>query len=184
MQAGTASGEREAGGEVQQLVAQAFRVGVCELTVEAERLGPDEQVVCEADDLMPHLVHGEGLERELGKDGGLVVTDPVLDVGVLTVAALNLRDVLAGLVCEERLEAVAIMVGEGQLRTEVRALATHDRPAARRPSAQLEPIGELNTLAVASSGPIGVHGRDPVIRRGFQDLGMNLLGQLIADREP
>jgi hypothetical protein len=50
-------------------------------------------------------------------------------VGVLAVAALDDRCVVVVvvvLVGEDRLEAVAVMVGEGELRAGVRALASHD----------------------------------------------------------
>jgi hypothetical protein len=66
-------------------------------------------------DLQPHLVKRDLLERELGQAGVLVVADPILDVRVLAVAALRDGDVLIGLVGEDRLEAVAVVVGERQL---------------------------------------------------------------------
>src|ERR1019366_9447855 len=70
----------------------------------------------EPHDLQPHLVYGELFERELPKAGVFVVADPVLDPGVLAVAALEHGDVLVGLVGEVRLEAVAVVVGKRQLR--------------------------------------------------------------------
>ena len=83
--------EREPPGDVQQPVAQPFGLGLGELAVEQQRLGPDEQVVREQHDLQPDLVERERLERELGQAGVLVVADAVLDVGVLAVAALDRR---------------------------------------------------------------------------------------------
>ena len=85
--------ERESGGDVQQSVAQPFGLGLGELAVEQQRLGPDDQVVREHHDLQPHLVERELLERELGQAGVLVVADPVLDPGALAVAALDHGDV-------------------------------------------------------------------------------------------
>ena len=107
-----ARGEREPGGDVEQAVADAFGFGLGEFPVEEECLGPDDPVVRERDDLEPYLVERERLERELGQAGVLVVTDPVLDVGVLAVAALHDGDLRVGLVGEDRLEAVAVVVGE------------------------------------------------------------------------
>jgi hypothetical protein len=46
-----AARECEPAGDVQQPVAQPLRPGLGELPVEDERLGPDEQVVHERDDL-------------------------------------------------------------------------------------------------------------------------------------
>ena len=126
--------EREPGGDVQQSVAQPFRLGFGELAVEQQRLGPDDQVVREHHDLQPHLVERELLERELRKAGVLVVADPVLDAGALAVTALEDGDVLVGLVGEDRLEAVAVVVGERQLRAGVRALAPDDQPRTLGPS--------------------------------------------------
>lgn len=89
---------------VQQPVAQPFGFGVGEVAVEHQRLGPDDQVVREHDDLEPHLVERGFPERKLGQSGVLVAADAVLDVGVLAVAALERRDVLIVL-GEDRLES-------------------------------------------------------------------------------
>ena len=78
----SSSVEREPSGDVQQSVAQPFGLGFGELAVEQQRLGPDEQVVREHDDLQPRLVERERLERGLRQAGVLVVTDAVLDMGV------------------------------------------------------------------------------------------------------
>ena len=84
-------GRTEPGGDVQQPVADPLGLGFGELAVEHERLGPDDQVAREHHDLGPHFVERELLEREFGQAGVLVVTDPVLDVRVLAVAALDWR---------------------------------------------------------------------------------------------
>ena len=51
--------EREASGDVQQAVAQAFGFGSGELAGEQQSLGPADEVVRERDDLQPDLVVGE-----------------------------------------------------------------------------------------------------------------------------
>ena len=142
------AGEREPPGDMQQPVADPFGLGLGELAVESERLGPDDQVVREHHDLQPHLVERELFERELGQAGVLVVTDAVLDMRVLAVTALDDGDVLVGLVGQDRLEAIAIMVGERQLRAGVRALAPDDQPAALTPGGQIDAIGDLGDLPV------------------------------------
>ncbi len=88
---GAASGERQAPGDVQQLVAQALGLGLGECAFQQQRLGPDEQVVGEHHYLEPYLVQRELLERELREAGVLVIADAILDVGVLAVAALDAR---------------------------------------------------------------------------------------------
>ena len=86
------SGEREPCGDVQEPVTQALGLGFGELSVEHERLGPDEQLVREHHDLQPHFVERERLERELRQAGVLVVADAVLDPGALTVTSLQHGD--------------------------------------------------------------------------------------------
>jgi hypothetical protein len=142
------AGEREPARDVQEPVAQPLGLCLGELPVEHERLGPDEQVVREHHDLQPHLVEREVLERELGQAGVLGVADPVLDPGALAMPALDLGDVLVGLVGEDRLEAVAVVVGERQLRAGVGALTANDQPGTFGPAGELDAVGDLDDLAV------------------------------------
>jgi len=51
----------------------------------------------------------------VAQPGVLVVADVVFDAGASAVAALDGRDLLVGLVGEDRLEAVPVDVGEAQL---------------------------------------------------------------------
>ncbi len=173
----------ESVGDVQQPEAQPLGLGVGELAVEQQRLGPDEQVVREHDDLQPHLVERERLKRELRQAGVLVVADAVFDVRALAVAALDDRDLLVGLVGEDRLEAVAVVVGEAQLRAGVRALAADDQPRARGPGAQLDAVGDLGDLAVVALAAVLRERRNPRIGGNLEDRRADGLGQLIADRE-
>ena len=144
---------------MQQPVAQPLGFGLGELAVEDECLGPDDQVVREHHDLQPHLVERELLERELGQAGVLVVTDPVLDVRVLAMAALEHGDLSVVLVGEDRLEAIAVVVGERQLRAGVRALTPHDQPGSLRPGGELDAVGDLGDLAVLALGSVLVKRR-------------------------
>jgi hypothetical protein len=83
-------------------------------------------VVREGDDLQPHRVVSELLKRELGQAGVLIVTDAVLDVRVLTMTALQHADLRIGLIGQDRLEAIPVLVGEAQLRARVRSLTADD----------------------------------------------------------
>ena len=153
--------EREPGSDVQQLVAQPFRFGFREFVVEQECLGPDDQVMREHHDLQPHLVERELLERKLGQAGVLVVTDAVLDAGALAMATLKDRDVRIGLVGQDRLEAVPVVIGERQLRAGVWTLTPNDHPGTCRPAGKLDTFGDLDDLAVLPVGPA-------LIERGTQ----------------
>ncbi len=114
--------EGQAGGDVQQAVAQALGFGLGELAGEQQPLGLDDQVMRKAHDRQPHLVVGEGPERQVAQAGFLVVADLVLDASAAAVITLELSD-RAGLVGEDRLEAMPVVVGERQLRAGVRARA-------------------------------------------------------------
>ena len=79
------------------------------------------------DDLKPDAVVLELFEGQVAHAGVLVVSDLVLDVRAGAVTTLELGG-LAGLVGQDRLEAVTVTVCEGELRAGVRALAAHDHP--------------------------------------------------------
>ena len=67
--------------------------------------------------------------------------------------ALQHGDVGVGLVGEDRLEAVTVVVGERQLRAGVRALAADDHPRALRPGGQVDVVGDLDDLPVLALDP-------------------------------
>ena len=83
----------------------------------------------------------------------------------------------------DRLEAVAVVVGEAQLRAGVRPLAPHDQPNALAPGRQVDPLGDLRHLAVVALGAVRVQRRDPRVLEDLEDRLADRLGQLVADRE-
>jgi hypothetical protein len=147
-------------------------------------LGPDDQVVREHHDLPPHLAERELLERELGQAGVLVVAEAVLDAGALAVTSLQDGDVGIGLVGQDRLEAVSVVVGERQLRAGVGRLAPDDHPGTPRPGAEIDAVGELDDLSVLPHRPVLIQGRDPGVLWGLEDRGADRVGQLVAEGEP
>jgi hypothetical protein len=124
-------------------------------------LGPGDQVVREVHDLQPHLVVLELSEREVSESGVLVVADLVLGTGAGAVVTFDLGD-LAGVVGQDRLEAVPVGVGERELRPGMRALLADDHPAPRRPRVQVEVVGDLAHLPVRSLLAVLIEGRFPV----------------------
>ena len=62
-------------------------------------------------------------------------------------------DVPIGLVGEDRLEAVAVVVGKGQLRAGVRALAADDQPRSLRPGGEVDVLGDSATSPFSRSLP-------------------------------
>ena len=138
----------EAGGDVQQPVAQALGLAARELAGQQQALGPDEQVVRDADEHQPDAVVLEVAERHVAQAGVLVVADVRFGVRALALAALEDLDVGVGLVGQDGLEAMAVMVGEGQLRAGMRALAADDHPRPGRPGGQIQVVGDLGDLPV------------------------------------
>ena len=134
--------KREAAGDGQDPVAQALGLGGGQLAGEQQPLGPDDEVMGEAYDLKPPLVGGEVAKRQVAQAGVFVVADVVLDVCAAAVIALN-GGGRAGLVGEDRLEAMTVMVGEGELRVRMRALTPDDDPRPVGPALEVEVLGDL-----------------------------------------
>ena len=82
--------EGQAGGGVQQPVAQRLGLADRELAVERQELGPGDEVLGDERDLDPHGVVVEVAEREVLKARLLGVADAVLAVGSGAVQALKL----------------------------------------------------------------------------------------------
>lgn len=122
----------EVPGYVQDAVAQPLGLADRVLAIEHELLCPDEQVVAGERELQPRSVCRERGERQVRGASGRECLDAVLDLGVLAMGGLQRRDVVVLLVGDEALEAVAVEVGEAQLRTGVRALAPADQTRWRR----------------------------------------------------
>ena len=68
--------------------------------------------------------------------------------------AFDQRDVVVGLVGEDRLEAMTVVVVEGQLRAGMRAFAADEDPRPVRPTGELAQAGDLGDLPVGSLGAV------------------------------
>src|SRR6266511_3836619 len=165
-------------GNVQQPVAQRLGFGQGERAVQQQCLGPAQEVLGAQDQLEPDGVAAQEVEREVGQAGGFGGADAVFDAGALAVAQLQPGQVRVVLVGEEDLEAVAVMVGEAQLRAGVGVLAAADRAGARRPVAKVDPAGQLAHLGALADLPVGVDRRGP----GLLGLGAGRLAHMLVDR--
>ena len=116
---------------MEQPVAQGLGLGHGQGAVQQQRLGPDGEVLGGQDQLEPDGVAAPPVEGEVGQAGGLGGADAVLDPGALAVPQLQPGQVRVGLVGEEDLEAVPVVVAEAQLGAGVGVLAAADRPGAR-----------------------------------------------------
>ena len=100
--------ERESSGGVQQPVAERFWFADRELALEAQPLGPRDQVLRDQRQLEPHRVERELAEREVLKPCLFRTPDQVLSVAAAAVQTLDL-DCVAGEIGERRLEAVSVV---------------------------------------------------------------------------
>ena len=173
--------EGEAGGDVQEPVAQALGLAALELAGEEQSLGPGDQVVREADDLKPDAVVLEVAKRQISVAGVLVVSDVILDAGAAAMITLQCGD-RAGVVGEDRLEAMPVVVGERELRAGVGALAPDDHPGPGRPGVEVQSRGDFCDLPVRALGAVLVKRRNPALVDDLCDRGADSLGQVIADR--
>jgi len=174
--------EGQAGGDVQQAVAQALGFGVGELAGQQQALGPGDQVVGDEHELKPDAVVLEVAEGQVAQACVLVVADVVLDASTATMTALDLGDV-AALVGEDRLEAVALDIGEAQLGAGVRAFAAHEHPRTGWPAGQVEVLGDLSDLAVGPRAAVLIQRANPAVIGDLKDRLADRLAQVIADRE-
>ena len=81
------------------------------------------------------------------------------------------------------MEAVAVVVGERQLRAGVRALTPDDQPGALGPAGQIDVLGDLSDLAVLALASRPGRAREPKHARDFEDRGADRVGQVVAERE-
>ena len=155
VQDGAAAAVGEAGGDVQQAVAEAFRLAAAKLTVQQQGLCPGDRVLADQDQLQPCLVGGEVAEGEVAQPGVFGRSDAVFDAGAVAVAQLEGGDVCVWLVGDEDLEAVAVVVGEGELGAGVGPLAAADHACRLGPAGRGRVERELHTQAPSRTSPLG-----------------------------
>ena len=175
--------EGEAACGVQEPVAQALGFAARELAVEAERLAAEEELLGAEHELEPDGVGVEVAEGEVGQAAVLGGADAVLDTCAGAMGALQDGDLGAVLVGEDRLETVAVMVGEAQLRAGMRALPTNDHPGISGPGGQVEQVGDLGDLPVLARLPVLVERRLPGILGQGEDRRPDGLSEVKPDRE-
>jgi hypothetical protein len=92
-------------------------------------------------------------------------------------------DGIAGEVGQRGQEAVAVVVGEGQLGAGVRALAAHDHPRSVGPCAELEVVGELGHPGTLARLAVLADRRPPRRFGQTEDRLANALGEVKAHQE-
>ena len=151
--------------------------------VEAQQLRPDGDVVRGEREFEPRRVRLEGVKRQVRGAGRLDRLDLIFDLGVLAVADLERGDVLVVLVGDKALEPVSVQIGERELGTGVRALASADQAGAVRPLGEVDRAGQLAHPRPVALLAVTVDRRPP---RRFLNRPKRLadrLGERIAQRE-
>jgi hypothetical protein len=130
MQRGAPRVAGQARRDVQDAVAQALGFGDGVLTAQAGLLGPDGQIVRDQRDLKPCGVGLPVAAGQVGEAHRFEAADAVFDDGVLAMTSLQAREVSVGLVGDEALKAMPVVIAEAQLRAGVRTLAPTDQRSA------------------------------------------------------
>src|SRR6185437_17117262 len=102
-----------------------------------------EEFAGHRDDFAPDLVLGVALEREVAQAGVLGAADAVFAAGAAAVPQFQVGELAASGAGGEAGDAVAVDVGEPQLRARVRAFLADDDPHPFRPAGQVEHAGDL-----------------------------------------
>ena len=92
-------------------------------------------------------------------------------------------DCVAAEVAEGRLEAVAVVVGERQLRACVRTFATDDHARSLRPSAEVEQVGDLGDHRSVALLAVLADRLNPGALIQHEDRFADGLGEIQADQE-
>src|SRR5215218_6626372 len=174
-------------GDVPQPEPEGLGLGELAVAVQQQRLRPADQGLGDTDQAQPGVVGGKAPERQVAQPGGLGGADAVLHVGVGAVAGLQDGGVGVGLVRDEDLEAVPVLVGGAQLmrRAGVGPLTAADRPGALGPAGAGEiQVGELGDPGAAAGSAVGVQGGLPGRLGQGQDRGLDALVAVEPDREP
>src|SRR3984893_2697995 len=145
-----AASPHQAPGHVQEHEPQALGLGGGELALEAQALGPGDEVLGDGHHLDPHGVVRELVEGEVAQPGVLGAADAVLHPGMAAVACLQVGEVVVGRVGEEDLVAPPLGIEEGEMGTGMRFLPPADGPGALRPGGKIEQTGQLGD---SCSGP-------------------------------
>ena len=148
-QSGAAGMEGESAGGVQGAVAKPLGLQAGELAAQQQGVGQGEEQLGDQHQLHPDRVHLEIAEGEVVEAHLLGAADPVLAAGAGAMVALELCG-HSHAVGEDRLEAVAVGIGEGELGAGVGALAADEQARALRPGGEVDQVGGLCDLAVVA----------------------------------
>ena len=130
----------------------------------------------------PDLVLGVAVQGEVAQAGVLGAADPVLAPGAAAVPEFQVGELAALGAGGEAGEAVAVDVGEPQLRAGVRAFLADDDPHALRPGGQVQHAGELGDPRAVADLPVTVIGGGPGPGGDLQDGVVDVVGDGQPDR--
>lgn len=123
------------------------------------------------------------MEGQLRCAGRLQRLDAILDLGVLSVGRFEHREVVALLVGDEALEAVPVVVCEGELGAGMGALAPADQPCPLGPAVEVDPARQLGHPRSLAGLAVGVRGGPPGSLGQRQDRLADVARDRVAERE-
>jgi len=141
---------------MQEAVAEPFGFGSGEVAVEGEVAGPGEEVLRHADDGEPCLVDGEAGRGQVGEPEVVGVADRSFGSPSAAVEGFGVGDVIVVEVGDHQLEAVAVDVGEGELRAGMWVFAAGDHLRGRH--RQLGEGGVEHRYVIGGGAGAGVAG--------------------------
>src|SRR5690606_10856353 len=150
--------------------------------VEGERLHPGEEFAGQGDEFAPDLVLGEMVQGQVGQAGVLGAADAVFAAGPAAVAEFQVGELAAAGVGDEAGEAVAVEVGEAQLRAGMGPFFAGDDAHAFGPAGQVQQAGQLGHPGAGPDLAVGVVGGRPSAVRQAQDRGLDVVGEGEPDR--
>ena len=155
----------EAGGDVEEAVAQRFGFCFGEVTVEADELCSGEQARGEHRDGGPGFVADVVLEWQVGHAGCFPAAHPVLDAGVAALAGFELNDIPVGVGDERGVTPPVVGIEDRQLSAGMGSFATTDDPAPVPPSSHVHELGELMYFSTLAAGAVRVESWPPCLFR-------------------
>jgi len=178
------SGGCDAGGDVEESVADGLGCGASELSGAANRLGPGEQAVGTEAELHPDVVVDDVVEGRVREPGRFGVADDVLGACASTLAELERGDVVAGGVGDERGVPESFHgVENDNWAPRVRTLAAHDQPGPRRPGVEVHQVGELGDFGAVAVLAVGIDSWEPTAGRHTDDAITDAFVDAVAEAE-
>lgn len=167
----------DAAGQREQVQPKGFRSPAAGVVIgQCQHLHPRGEVERERDQREPNLVRCEGFEGQVPHPGVFTGFDAVLAARPAAVAQLEVGQLPAGGVGDERGQPEPVDVGEPQLGAGVWAFFSYHQPHPGRPAGKVDQVGDFGDPRPVADLTVGVVGGGPhllgnLVHRLDQGLG-------------